>query len=276
MPDSGTISLIPLPSFPPWLGSNFSQVNAGFRRFGISESDLKIDFRTSNRAALITRLLESCTIDADKLLPASLFSELPIGNRIECLLLLAAGGSDAALDLVFKCKDCGEELELELTINELSELQRSADEVETVGVRVKGRRLEFRKPTGADQENWSQTVFQDERDAAKGMICSLAITSAAPKSIKPEFFDAIEDAFDEADPLVNFGCSVTCDECGKQNEFAVDLVETALDLLNRAQYRLMYSVHKLATHYHWSEAEIFAVPYWRRQEYLKMIETMKR
>ncbi|MFN0140323.1 MAG: hypothetical protein ACKVQW_09580 [Pyrinomonadaceae bacterium] len=167
-------------------------------------------------------------------------------------------------------------MELEITINELCELQRSADEIETIGVSVKGRRLEFRKPTGADQEDWARTVFRDERDAAKGMICSLAITSTAAKSIKPDSFDLIEDAFDEADPLVNFGCSVTCEECGEQNEFAVDLVETALDLLNRAQYRLMYSVHKLATHYHWSEAEIFAVPDWRRREYLKMIETMKR
>jgi hypothetical protein len=31
-------------------------------------------------------------------------------------------------------------------------------------------------------------------------------------------------------------------------------------------------VHRLASHYHWSESEIIRLPQWRRESYLEMIE----
>ena len=76
---------------------------------------------------------------------------------------------------------------------------------------------------------------------------------------------------EEADPLVNFSCSIECGECGQPNDHEIDLFETALDMLSRAQRRLILSVHRLALHYHWSEREIFDVPEWRRRQYLDLI-----
>ncbi|MEN8128337.1 MAG: hypothetical protein ABFR90_11125 [Planctomycetota bacterium] len=272
---SATSTLIPLPGFPQRIDRDVPP-SVGLRRFGIFEGDLGIDFASANRAALVTRLLETCAIDPTGILPDSFFLELAIGKRIECLLLLAAGGLNAALGFPFKCVGCGEEIELELTRREISEMQSEADLMETVGVDIDGRRMEFRKPTGRDQEMWSRMSFSNERDAAVGIIGTLAELPGSFETIQLEELSAVEEVLDEVDPLVDFSCSVSCGECGTLNEHEIDLMETALGMLNRAQNQLVVTVHRLASHYHWSEKEIFAVPDRRRQQYLELIGAIRK
>jgi hypothetical protein len=60
------------------------------------------------------------------------------------------------------------------------------------------------------------------------------------------------------------------------NDIAIDLCEVALTTLRRLQRQLIVMVHRLASHYHWSEQEIFAVPHWRRKEYLELIAAGRR
>lgn len=271
----GTRALIPLPGGPQGICPDVS-ADVGMRRFGILEGDLDIDFASANRAALATRLLESCVVDPKFILPAGFFSELSIGKRIECLLMLATYGQDAALGFPFKCEGCSEELELELTLDEISAMQDEADLTETVAVDIGGCRIEFRKPKGRDQELWSTMIFSDERDAARGMISTLAELHGPLEAIQPEEISAVEEELAEADPLVDFRCSISCGECGELNEREIDLMETALDILNRAQNQLIVAVHRMASHYHWSEQEIFTVPDWRRQQYLELIGAMRR
>lgn len=268
--------LITLPGFPQHIRLYASAGDVGLRRFGVFESDLDIDFASANRAALATSLLESCAVDPTGALSEGFFRELLIGKRIECLLVLAAGGRDAALGFPFKCEGCGEEIELELTLREISEMQHEADLTETVCVDIGGSRICFRKPTGRDQEEWSRMKFIDERDAARGMIATLVELSEPLEAIQYEELSAVEEVLEEADPLVNFSCNVSCGECGELNEHEIDLMETALGMLNRAQNQLIVAVHRLASHYHWSEQEIFAVPDWRRQQYLELIGAMRK
>jgi len=271
-----TGGVIPLPSFTMSSPVAWSKGGAGFRKFGKVESDLTVDFSALNRAALATRVLELCIVDPEHLLLPHHFIELSIGKRIECLLLLAAGGWDKALSLVFTCQGCGEKLELELTLEEISDIQREADKSETVGVDLEGTRIEFRKPKGRDQELWAGAVFLHEQDAVAGMIGSLALTPECSTAIGAASMSAIDKAFDDADPLVNFSCQVSCGECDRVNEYRVDLMATALDMLSRAQTRLIHAIHKMASHYHWSEAEVLGVPEWRRHRYLQLIETIKK
>jgi len=51
----------------------------------------------------------------------------------------------------------------------------------------------------------------------------------------------------------------------------IDLCDVALGALRRLQQQLLITVHQLASHYHWSEKEIFSVPAFRRQAYLNLI-----
>ena len=243
----------------------------GFRRFGIAEDDLRVDFASINRSALATRLLDICAVDRDRVLPENFFRELSVGKRIECLLVLAHGGADDTLRLPFKCSGCGEDLELELTLDEIAAFQNEADQVELVSVDLSGRRLEFHKLSGRDQESIGEAVFSDEFEAATEIIRRLAVDADAVERLAARDIKVIEAAMEEADPLVNFNCRIDCGECGQSNDHEIDLFETALDMLRRVQLRLVQSVHRIASKYHWSEQEICAVPEWRRQQYLELI-----
>jgi len=264
-------AVIPFPAVPPSLVGRLPSVRAGMRRFGIYESDLTINFSDGNTPALITRILGQCAVDPDVTVPEGFFRELSVGKRLEFLLVLAAGEERPVFNFPFYCKGCGQELEMELTLEEIAEIQREADLIENVGVEVGGQAFSFRKPCGSDQENWAGMVFRDEKEAAGAMIGTLVADPDITKRLGTKDFDLIDEAMDEADPLVNFQCRVGCSECGAENEFLIDLCDVALGMLNRLQQQLIVMVHKLASHYHWSEKEIFDVPHWRRVEYLDLI-----
>ena len=262
---------MPFPVFPPSLAGQFPEARVGMRPFAIYESDLAIDFAGNKTHELVTHILEQCSIDPESCLPPGFFSELSIGKRLECLLVLAAGGKSRAFDFPFRCAGCGQELVLELTLDDIAGQQRESNLVETVKVEIKGESTVLRKPNGRDQENWSGMVFRNEREASETMIGTLIVSPVKWKTLDADDINLIEKAIDEADPLVNFSCHVTCGECSKLNVFLIDLCDTALGILNRLQKQLIIMVHKLASHYHWSENVIFAIPHWRRIEYLDLI-----
>lgn len=204
-------------------------------------------------------------------MPPGFFRNLSVGKRLECLLMLAAGGSVAAFNFPFHCAGCGQEVELEVTLEEIAKLQEEADLVVMVEVEIGGESRAFRKPRGSDQERWGGMTFIDEREAASAMIGTLAAGPLDMEVLAETDLGFIDEKLDEADPLVNFLCNVGCGECGHANEFRIDLCETALGMLARLQKQLIVMVHKLASHYHWSEREVFDVPHWRRLEYLDLI-----
>lgn len=266
---------ISLPEFGPRFRLGFPASGLNFRRFGTTEEDLNIDFSERNRAALATRVLRLCTVDPGSILPDHFFSELSAGKRIECLLVLATGGLGTGLGFPFKCESCGEEMEIELTLDEIAAIQREADTSETVIIQIGERSLEFRKCSGQDQESWFDRLFTDEHEAASHMVSTLALDRETAGAIPPDEFHLIEEALDTADPLVNLSFHVSCESCDHSNQYDVDLFETALGMLERAQRRLLITVHRLASNYHWSEKEIFEVPHRRREEYLNLIGAKK-
>lgn len=275
---SGTSALIPLPAFPSSFGLGDRKEITGLRPFGISEVDLCADFASADRAALVTYILGSCLFDPGGVLSAEFFRELSIGKRIECLLVLASGGSPAPLEFPFNCPGCSEAIGLEFTLNEISMLQNEADSIDVVGVDIRGRRLEFRKPTGRHQELLAEIALKEEQyfDFVRELIATLAMDRDTGENIRPDDFVAIEAAMLEADPLVDFSCDVRCSECGMNNILVIDLMETALDRLRQAQGQLIVMIHRLASQYHWSEKEVFEVPHWRRIMFLELIGTGKK
>lgn len=249
---------------------SYPATNIGMRWFGTEESDLAIDFSAKNNPQLITQILEHCAVDKGSH-PSQFFRELTVGRRVECLLALAMGEQEAAFNFPFPCINCGQEIELELTLVEISGLQRESDLNATVEAEIDGKRYLYRKPCGLDLESWSAMEFGDMRQAASAMINALALTPGMPVSVDSGVIRLVDDAMKEADPLVHFFCRVSCAECNSKNEFLPDLCDIALNRLQRLQQQLLVTVHKLASRYHWSEQEIFAVPYWRRKEYLDLI-----
>jgi hypothetical protein len=259
------------PEIPSSLAAAYPASAIGMRRFGVQESDLAIDFSGNNDTQLITRLLEQCAVFPEGRPSPGFFRDLSVGRRLECLLALAVNEVHSAFEFSFHCAGCKQEIELEITLEEIAGQQREADRIETVEVELEGKTFRFRKPCGRDQENWGRMAFSNPAEAAGAIAESLALSEDLPAGLGPGAIDLIDEAMDAADPLVNFLCRANCAECNFTNEFPIDLGAVALDMLRRFQQRLIVMVHKLASHYHWSEKEIFAVPHWRRKAFLDLI-----
>ena len=168
-------------------------------------------------------------------------------------------------------------MELDIPLVQFIEVQQAADAKDRVTVRGNGEELRLRKPTGQDQRDWLQHAYADEQSAIRAMVRMLLISEKEgpapfPGHLPADLLADISRALDEADPLINYRCPVVCPYCDHQATYPIDLEAFALKQLQQAQHNLLNNVHRLASAYHWSEAEIFAVPPWRRALYLKRIE----
>jgi hypothetical protein len=275
----------PFPRLPSSEAGGRAAGRLALRPFGLHEADLSVDFERTPRPALVTRILECCARRAGdegaagKPPAPDFFWGLTVGKRVECLLLVVAAAGRGRLSLTLRCPNeaCGEELEVEPTVAELAGLQAESDDAARVTARLGDAALVLRKPTGADQLAWLGRVFEDENDAARAMLDSLVVDEGGgarrgSDALTDEWLDAAGGALGEHDPLVDFTLVAACPSCGEEHAHHFDLEEHALWLLRRSQSRLLASVHKLATHYHWSERQIFSVPHWRRAHYLSLIE----
>ncbi|HBL57096.1 MAG TPA: hypothetical protein DDZ80_00510 [Cyanobacteria bacterium UBA8803] len=107
-----------------------------------------------------------------------------------------------------------------------------------------------------------QTLLMVEQRAGFEVVCSQ----------ETHWLQRLNQVMEDLDPLVNFSLQVICPYCGTENLQDFDLGAWALQQLEQAQQQLLITVHRLASYYHWSEAEIFAIPPWRRSRYLALIE----
>ncbi len=270
--------LLPFPALPDAFRHRHSIAELALRPFGIYERDLSVDFSATPRPFLVTEILDCCTRDArGNAVGREFFWELTVGTRIECLLRLVLGDSQSEIPLTLHCPACGGELEIELTAAEIAELQQQAAASEETIVVNEGR-VRLRRPTGNDQLAWLGQTFESEADALRQMLSTLIVDGAAQRlfeagsRVEGGVLEKISHVMDEHDPLVNFSVQVQCPECGREHVCEIDLEELSLNRLRQAQFHLLATVHRLARHYHWSEEEIFKVPYWRRDHYLNLMQ----
>ena len=284
--------LLPFPTVPEAVKARYSIGDLALRPFGLYESDLSVDFNRMLRPFLVTEILECCTIDRQReKIDQGFFWSLTVGKRIECLLNLACAGESPEFSVALFCpaNPCGRggrggrggrELEVELALKEVTELQEQAYEADHISIQVGNEQLRLRRPTGSDQLAWLSSRFPEETAAVTRMFHTLLLPDAGSavfggETIPKELVEVVGRTLDEHDPLINFSVRVHCPDCEEQSPFGIDLETLALGRLRQAQIRLLGTVHCLAEHYHWNEREIFAVPYWRRAYYLRVIETGK-
>jgi hypothetical protein len=261
MPPISSHQTAPYPPLPESLARGRDACQLRLRRFGTRVEDLQVDLSADPPIA-ITNVLARCTLpnpDHD------LLWDLPVGMRIECLLVLAA--LDDAEEFVTdrRCQGCQQPFEVTLTIKELLQAGRAADRT-VVEAGEEGAMRWFRRPTGRDQLGWLARTFPDEAAAVAAVIESLTSDSTDVPAA------ALEAALDEADPLVRAPVVTACPDCGYQMEDEIDLAGMALARLRRSQDSLFAAVDLLASRYHWSEAEILSLPEWRRSRYVALLQ----
>lgn len=236
------------------------------RSFGSDLGDLDTDF-TARPPFLVTDLLGRCAALTD-----DDAWDMPVGARIEALVDLAILSASRPLAIGLRCpgEQCHEALEIELEAGELR-AACAGRERDCVSVPVGERRMQLRRPTGRDQRAWLGTTWPDPDTARAGMLACL-LDASAGESLDASLLPSLEAELSNIDPLVDFALRVACPACGRTSEHATDLEQHALAALRGIHERMFASVARLATRFHWTEAEIFALPPWRRERYLALTE----
>lgn len=124
----------------------------------------------------------------------------------------------------------------------------------------------FEAPNGRHEEQLAQAAD----DPVRTLIGACGLSPTATEDARA-FTEAdlvrIEDALDRASPEVADRVSTSCPSCSSVTEVRLDPLAFAFP---KARQILM-EVHTIAKAYHWSEAEVLALPSSRRRAYCGMI-----
>ena len=217
---------------------------------------------------LVTGLLEAMVVEvgaarADR----EALDALSVGDRRYLMLRLLAELQGEQFWITTSCARCGKWFDLGL--------ERSSIPVKPAGegfpfavAQIGEHSVQLRVPTGADQA----AIADEPREAALRHIaerCVLAIDGAVSSGpLSAEVRDAIEAALDAVSPDVASQLLTHCPECDCEQVVEYDPCVPTQDVVTG----LFEEIHVMASHYHWSECEILALPRSRRRMYLGLIE----
>ena len=253
-----------------------------FRPFGSKVEDLEIPFGAATPPQLVTDILTACVETVEKVSAGpSLFWSMTVGDRIAALLTLVAFEVGSELTVALQCShpSCGKQFEAVLDIQRLLDAHRDAMKTPPGVVTVDSVDHVFRRPTGHDQHRWSGLDYSSTDVVQREVLSTLLVepgvvdqSTLFKGSLDIVELDEIEQGLQQVDPLVSLELELECPFCGTVAMYVVDLQAACLNRLERMQRALLRTIHQLATHYHWTEAEIMAIPPRRRAKYLALIK----
>lgn len=241
---------------------------------GDLDLDLNPNFNGSNRPEQVTRVLAQCLRGVPQEKAEEIVWRLTLAARVGGLAAIVAHSFDTpTLAAHLSCGSCGQEYEIDLPLPELMQLAQSAER-ETIIAADMGaeQRLSLRRPTGADQRQWRSLAFASREQAETHILASLASSDDQVPPSDRAALTALAQLMEERDPLSAFQVNSTCPACGGDDEQPLDLEAMLLQRLAGRRQAMIAEMHRLASRYGWSEAEILAVPAQRRSDYLRLIE----
>lgn len=230
------------------------------RPFGQTLEDLRVDMRGAAPFAT-TAVLSACLTTADEPVRETEAWSWTVNRRLQGLLAITLATRGDVWTLTGQCQapECSELMDLPLRLGDFLRIEDPL----RVGVPIAGEgAVELRTPTGDDQRAWLQA------EAGPDHMLDRLLTDAPTAPLAPEAVETIDAALAETDPLTALEIETVCPECGAANRIPMDLERQCLHFLTAEQPRLLDDIHRLALAYHWSEAEILAIPAARRRQYL--------
>ena len=240
------------------------------RAFGTSR-DLDFDFANPDRPAVLTQLLVACfpcfevVPDADNIV-----WQWTVAERLQGLLAIVLATRAGSPPVTTHCQasTCRMPMQLELALAAFVEEPRRDPVVCEL---ADGQRVTARLPRGIDQRCWRQA------DADPIWMATRLVESVDGHIPEPGWHvplgwvDAVAAGLAEHDPLTVLQLKAICPNCGQINLVDFDLEDWLLRLLADEQKAVLDDVHSLAAVYHWSEADICALPRRRRRAYLTRV-----
>lgn len=201
------------------------------------------------------------------------------GDRAHLLLHLRASMFGDRLSLIVPCPSpsCSALADMDLSIAEIAPA-RPAPAPELIEADTPDGPARLREPTGEDDE--IVAAGGGDRRARSALLWSrLVVDFAGRGPLAPEQWEAlpaptrhaIAGSLAEASSAPDLVYMARCPSCAALLEVELDPFALLADELRLGADRLVVEVHCLAFHYHWSEAEILALPRARRWRYLDLV-----
>jgi hypothetical protein len=194
---------------------------------------------------------------------------------LEALLLLLRQwlfGDLIRSDVSCLTKDCGKRIDVAFRIGEYlahhsPRTARGVEPADEAGwSRFRDVPVAFRLPSVADQIAVSQSP-KPERELIRRCI--------QPAGITARMLKRVETAMEAQAPSLSHDLQGECPECGARVNMYFDVQQFTLRELRDQAVFIYEDVHLLAKHYHWSQAEILALPRSRRAHYIEMVQQQR-
>lgn len=225
--------------------------------------------------ALIARTLVrvgDCEASSDQ--ATELARDLTIGDRERLLFALHAASHESTPELTLVCSNpaCREQLEIAIRLSDIvraserpSTLEQTATLGDGAGV------IRFRLPTGADQEAAALIAHTDPERAGDVLFerCVIAIEDTAALD-RTAARAMLAERLPALDPQAETIVETSCPACGAMTSVLVDAASLVFQSMV-SKRGLLSEIDRIARTYHWSEAEILAMPVGRRRAYLTLI-----
>lgn len=227
------------------------------RAFANEGRDLGIDIDAPLDVAL-TAVLSACLSDgAGQAVTPEDARTWTVAKRRQGLLAIAVATHGTLRDLTATCHApaCGERMDLQVDLTAFNTDWREDR------VMVPGHSLVLRLPSPGDLTG-SEAEGPD-------LLRNLVVEGDVPANTA--WLDDADTALGEADPLGDLELQATCPECGAPVSHPFALEPFLMAELAGELSRLIDEIHVLAMAYHWSEAEILALPNSRRALYIDRI-----
>jgi hypothetical protein len=194
-----------------------------------------------------------CVTDLDALL--LLLRQMLLGNLIRTDIVCPAADCGARIDVAFRI---GEYL-----THHRPSTARGVEAADKPGwFRLRNTPVSFRLPTAADQVAVAQAL-KPERELIRRCI--------RPADIPARLLKRVETAMEALAPSLSQDLQGQCHECEMSVDMYFDVQQFVLSELRDQAASIYEDVHMLALHYHWSQAEILALPRTRRVHYAEML-----
>ncbi|SHN09056.1 hypothetical protein [Rhizobacter sp. OV335] len=251
----------------------FASSTAGWqaRAFGSGADDVAVVFDAAEPGSATTAVLAACLSDGDgRALQHEEAWDWTLNRRLHGLIAVRLAAGDASLELQAPCGACGEPMALPLDVASLG----SEPAAPRFAWRdAQGVEFRLRLPCGRDLRQWRDRASLSPMALARTLVEAIddrSVEEGVPWSA--DALPALDDAFEAHDPLTALRLQAGCPSCGQVNDVACDLEAALLAGFAGRQAVLLDEVARLAGAFHWSEAEILALPRWRRAQYLRRID----
>lgn len=256
------------------------------------DEEMLAETRLAQTASLVTAVISRSVRRVGDISPVTeqVARQLLVADRQYLLLKLRQStfGDNVRANMFCPWADCGRRVDIEFRIEDLP-VEEPAERAPVYSFMLSPgasgfddettRAVSFRLPNGEDQEAIGPMLTSNEA-VALSMLLRRAIRSIGHASSPvPDILDSlssmaraeIEAEMERLSPKIALNIDAVCSECGRSFAVPFDVHRLLFGDLRTDSDVLYRQVHYLAYHYHWSEAEIMAMPRNKRHSYIELL-----